>query len=87
MWEPLQTRVALVAILKDLHKEDHFALILFDAKITTWKESLTKATNGNVTEAIDYIGKLKDRGGKRKANFTNFLPLKTQLKKCWWAFN
>uniref|UniRef100_A0AAQ4PXL6 Inter-alpha-trypsin inhibitor heavy chain H3 n=1 Tax=Gasterosteus aculeatus aculeatus TaxID=481459 RepID=A0AAQ4PXL6_GASAC len=57
-----QTRVALVAILKDLHKEDHFALILFDAKITTWKESLTKATNGNVTEAIDYIGKLKDRG-------------------------
>ncbi|XP_034389550.1 inter-alpha-trypsin inhibitor heavy chain H3-like [Cyclopterus lumpus] len=57
-----QTRDALVAILNDLHEEDHFALILFDDKITTWKESLTKATHRYVTEAIAYIRKLKDKG-------------------------
>ncbi|XP_034389629.1 inter-alpha-trypsin inhibitor heavy chain H3-like isoform X1 [Cyclopterus lumpus] len=57
-----QTRYALVAILNDLHEEDHFALILFDDKITTWKESLTKATHRYVTEAIAYIRKLKDKG-------------------------
>ncbi|KAM6947846.1 inter-alpha-trypsin inhibitor heavy chain H3-like [Lycodopsis pacificus] len=57
-----QTRDALAAILKDLHEEDHFALILFDHEITTWKDSLTKATKGNVTEAIAYIRKLRDNG-------------------------
>ncbi|KAM6947541.1 inter-alpha-trypsin inhibitor heavy chain H3-like isoform 1-T1 [Lycodopsis pacificus] len=57
-----QTRDALAAILKDLHEEDHFALILFDNEITTWKDSLTKATKGNVTEAIAYIRKLRDNG-------------------------
>ncbi|XP_074470274.1 inter-alpha-trypsin inhibitor heavy chain H3-like isoform X2 [Sebastes fasciatus] len=57
-----QTRDALVAILNDLHEEDHFALILFDNDIITWKDSLTKATKGNVTKAIAYIKKLKDSG-------------------------
>nr|XP_033483088.1 inter-alpha-trypsin inhibitor heavy chain H3a isoform X2 [Epinephelus lanceolatus] len=57
-----QTRDALVAILKDLHEEDHFAFILFDNDIITWKDSLTKATKGNVTAAIAYIKKLRDSG-------------------------
>ncbi|XP_075951955.1 inter-alpha-trypsin inhibitor heavy chain H3-like [Anarhichas minor] len=57
-----QTRDALVAILKDLHEEDHFALVLFDDEITTWKDSLTKATKGNVEKAIAYIRKLRDNG-------------------------
>ncbi|KAL7408321.1 hypothetical protein ABVT39_021607 [Epinephelus coioides] len=57
-----QTRDALVAILKDLHEEDHFAFILFDNDIITWKDSLTKATKGNVTAAITYIKKLRDSG-------------------------
>ncbi|TNN46856.1 Inter-alpha-trypsin inhibitor heavy chain H3 [Liparis tanakae] len=57
-----QTRDALVAILKELHEEDHFALILFDNKISTWKDLLTKATPGNVTEAIAYVKKLRDSG-------------------------
>ncbi|KAK9529424.1 hypothetical protein VZT92_013516 [Zoarces viviparus] len=57
-----QTRDALAAILKDLHEEDHFALILFDDEITTWKDSLTKATKGNVKKAIAYIRKLRDDG-------------------------
>ncbi|XP_038553895.1 LOW QUALITY PROTEIN: inter-alpha-trypsin inhibitor heavy chain H3-like [Micropterus salmoides] len=57
-----QTREALEAILKDLHEEDHFALILFDNNIITWKDSLTKATEENVSEAIAYIRKLRDNG-------------------------
>ncbi|XP_059185015.1 inter-alpha-trypsin inhibitor heavy chain H3-like [Centropristis striata] len=57
-----QTRDAMVAILEDLHEEDNFALILFDSSIVTWRDFLTKATKGNVTNAITYIKKLKDRG-------------------------
>uniref|UniRef100_A0A3B4VGP2 Inter-alpha-trypsin inhibitor heavy chain H3 n=1 Tax=Seriola dumerili TaxID=41447 RepID=A0A3B4VGP2_SERDU len=47
-----QTRDALVAILKELHEEDHFALILFDSSIVTWKDVLSKATQENVAKAI-----------------------------------
>lgn len=70
--EPLQTREALVAILKDLHEQDHFALILFDDKIVTWKGSLVKAIKQNVAEAIDYVNELMDRGSKRKTDCTDF---------------
>ncbi|XP_054472647.1 inter-alpha-trypsin inhibitor heavy chain H3-like [Anoplopoma fimbria] len=57
-----QTRDALVAILKELNEEDHFALILFDERITTWKNFLTKATKQNVIRAISYIRKMNDSG-------------------------
>ncbi|CAK6958437.1 inter-alpha-trypsin inhibitor heavy chain H3-like isoform X1 [Scomber scombrus] len=57
-----QTREALVAILKDLHEQDHFALILFDDKIVTWKESLTKAIKKNVADAIAYVNELRTKG-------------------------
>lgn len=63
IWELLQTRDALKAILRDLHQEDHFALILFDSDIVTWRDSLTKATKENVAQAIAYVTKLKDKGG------------------------
>lgn len=71
--EPLQTRDALVAILKELHEEDHFALVLFDDKISTWKDFLTKATHGNVTKAIAYVKKLRDNGCKRKSQRSQLL--------------
>ncbi|XP_022600994.1 inter-alpha-trypsin inhibitor heavy chain H3-like [Seriola dumerili] len=58
-----QTRDALVAILKELHEEDHFALILFDSSIVTWKDVLSKATQENVAKAIAYVRKIKDNGG------------------------
>uniref|UniRef100_A0A3B4XI64 Inter-alpha-trypsin inhibitor heavy chain H3 n=1 Tax=Seriola lalandi dorsalis TaxID=1841481 RepID=A0A3B4XI64_SERLL len=61
--EPLQTRDALVAILKELHEEDHFALILFESSIVTWKDVLSKATQENVAKAIAYVRKIKDAGG------------------------
>lgn len=63
IWELLQTRGALKAILEDLHQDDHFALILFDSNVVTWRNSLTKATKENVTQAIAYVKKLKDKGG------------------------
>ncbi|XP_049588679.1 inter-alpha-trypsin inhibitor heavy chain H3 isoform X3 [Syngnathus scovelli] len=57
-----QTREALAAILKDLHEEDHFTFILFDDRVDTWQNSVVKATKENVTKAIDYVGKLTERG-------------------------
>ncbi|KAF3689546.1 Inter-alpha-trypsin inhibitor heavy chain H3 [Channa argus] len=57
-----QTRDALGAILKELHEEDHFALIMFDEIIITWKDSLTKATKENVNEAIAYVQELRQQG-------------------------
>uniref|UniRef100_A0A096LWR8 Inter-alpha-trypsin inhibitor heavy chain H3 n=1 Tax=Poecilia formosa TaxID=48698 RepID=A0A096LWR8_POEFO len=57
-----QTRDALVAILEDLHEDDHFALIQFDSAILSWKESLTKATKENVAEAKNYARSIRDNG-------------------------
>ncbi|XP_078023563.1 inter-alpha-trypsin inhibitor heavy chain H3-like [Epinephelus lanceolatus] len=57
-----QTRQALLAILKDLHEEDHFALIPFDSNVEFWRESLTKATKENVAEAMTYVRGIHDRG-------------------------
>ncbi|XP_014864919.1 PREDICTED: inter-alpha-trypsin inhibitor heavy chain H3-like isoform X1 [Poecilia mexicana] len=57
-----QTRDALVAILEDLHEDDHFALIQFDSVILSWKESLTKATKENVAEAKNYARSIRDNG-------------------------
>lgn len=54
------------SILQDLHEDDHFAIILFDHMITTWKDSLTKATKEIVAEAVAYANKINDRGGKQK---------------------
>ncbi|XP_008283655.1 inter-alpha-trypsin inhibitor heavy chain H3-like isoform X2 [Stegastes partitus] len=58
-----QTRDAMVAILKDLHEEDHFAIIPFDTDSVTWKDFLRKATEQNVSEAIRYVSRLRERGG------------------------
>ncbi|XP_073324185.1 inter-alpha-trypsin inhibitor heavy chain H3a [Pagrus major] len=57
-----QTREALQAILKDLHEEDHFALIPFDSSVESWRESLTKATKENVSKALQYVRNLHSRG-------------------------
>uniref|UniRef100_A0A671VC43 Inter-alpha-trypsin inhibitor heavy chain H3 n=1 Tax=Sparus aurata TaxID=8175 RepID=A0A671VC43_SPAAU len=57
-----QTREALQAILKDLHEEDHFALVAFDNSIEVWRESLTKATKENLSEASRYVSNIHSRG-------------------------
>lgn len=58
----MQTREALQAILKDLHEEDHFALVVFDTKVLAWQNSLTKATKKNILQATNYVKKIKDQG-------------------------
>lgn len=64
MWnsEPLQTREALEAILKELHEDDQFAIVLFDQTFVTWKDSVTQATKENVAEAITYVRQLQEKG-------------------------
>ncbi|XP_026198345.1 inter-alpha-trypsin inhibitor heavy chain H3-like [Anabas testudineus] len=57
-----QTRDALASILKDLYEEDHFALIMFDSNIVTWKNSLSKATKENVDEATVSVQQLSTGG-------------------------
>ncbi|XP_060926104.1 inter-alpha-trypsin inhibitor heavy chain H3-like isoform X7 [Limanda limanda] len=58
-----QTRQAMLEILKDLHEEDHFALIPFDHSITPWLPSLSKATEENVNDARSYVRLMQDNGG------------------------
>ncbi|CAL8403133.1 unnamed protein product [Arctogadus glacialis] len=57
-----QTREAMLAILQDLHHEDHFGLIQFDNTILQWKNSLMKATRENVTNAMEYVKRIRDSG-------------------------
>ncbi|XP_056461948.1 inter-alpha-trypsin inhibitor heavy chain H3a [Gadus chalcogrammus] len=57
-----QTRVAMESILSDVHPEDYFGIILFDGSIDLWKESLTKATEENVDEAIQFVRQISSRG-------------------------
>lgn len=53
----------MLAILQDLHEEDHFALVLFDHRISPWKPTLIKATKENVTDAMNFIRKITTNGG------------------------
>lgn len=55
----------MLAILQQVHEDDHFAIILFDSVIETWKDSLTKATKENITEAMNYIKRMRSRGSKK----------------------
>lgn len=64
----------MVAILQDLHEEDHFALILFDSRVITWKNNLAKATKENVANAIAYIRKLEDESGMTSVLNVLFTP-------------
>lgn len=74
----------MVAILKDLHEEDHFALILFDDNIKTWKNHLTKATKNNITEAIEYTQGIRDSGGKYMEK--NDIILGGWISSLWLSF-
>ncbi|KAM9813386.1 inter-alpha-trypsin inhibitor heavy chain H3-like [Neosynchiropus ocellatus] len=58
----VQTRQALTTILKDLHKDDHFAIVTFDDKIAPWKNTLSQATKSNVAEAVSFVKMLRHDG-------------------------
>uniref|UniRef100_A0A8C5BWZ8 Inter-alpha-trypsin inhibitor heavy chain H3 n=1 Tax=Gadus morhua TaxID=8049 RepID=A0A8C5BWZ8_GADMO len=59
----VQSRLAMESILSDVHPEDYFGIILFNDRIEPWKESLTKATEENVDEAIKFVWQLSPKGG------------------------
>ncbi|XP_054831541.1 inter-alpha-trypsin inhibitor heavy chain H3-like [Eublepharis macularius] len=50
-----QTRDALIKIVEDLKEDDHFNLILFESRVSTWKDTLVKATPENVNETKQFI--------------------------------
>ncbi|XP_078065932.1 inter-alpha-trypsin inhibitor heavy chain H3-like isoform X2 [Mustelus asterias] len=58
-----QTIEALVKILDDMSTEDHFAIIIFDDTIKTWRNAILQATPSNVTEAKKFVKSISDRGG------------------------
>uniref|UniRef100_A0A8C5AT95 Inter-alpha-trypsin inhibitor heavy chain H3 n=1 Tax=Gadus morhua TaxID=8049 RepID=A0A8C5AT95_GADMO len=60
----IQTRVAMESILSDVHPDDYFGIILFDRSIEPWKQSLTKATEENVDEAIKFVRQIYPRGSR-----------------------
>ncbi|NWV81504.1 ITIH3 inhibitor, partial [Dasyornis broadbenti] len=57
-----QTKEAMLKILDDLKEEDFFNFILFDSEISTWKETLIKATPENLDEARKFVQHISTRG-------------------------
>ncbi|TRY58830.1 hypothetical protein DNTS_022336 [Danionella cerebrum] len=57
-----QTRLALLRILSDLDKDDHFGLITFDGEIHFWKRELVKVTKENQENAKSFVKGIVDRG-------------------------
>lgn len=58
----------MIKILEDLDPEDHFGIIVFDHGLDSWKNSLSRATKENITEAMAYVKAIRDRGCKKKEN-------------------
>ncbi|XP_027747433.1 inter-alpha-trypsin inhibitor heavy chain H3 [Empidonax traillii] len=50
-----QTKEALLKILDDIKEEDFFNFILFHTGVSTWKETLIKATPENLDEARKFV--------------------------------
>ncbi|XP_062356403.1 inter-alpha-trypsin inhibitor heavy chain H3-like [Cinclus cinclus] len=57
-----QTKEALLKILDDIKEDDFFNFILFDSEISTWKETLIKATSENVDEARKFVQHISAQG-------------------------
>ncbi|NXN78357.1 ITIH3 inhibitor, partial [Bombycilla garrulus] len=57
-----QTKEALLKILDDIKEDDFFDIILFDSEISTWKETLIKATPENLDEARKFVRDISTQG-------------------------
>ncbi|XP_044156416.1 inter-alpha-trypsin inhibitor heavy chain H3-like isoform X1 [Bufo gargarizans] len=58
----VQTKEALLQILNDTSEHDHFNFILFDNRISVWKDSLLKATPENLKEAREFVKNINTGG-------------------------
>ena len=68
----------LVSAVKSFGVDTHFALIAFDNVLMEWKKDLTRATTGNIKDAVAWAGKLQPRGG---TNIHDALMAGLDLKK------
>ncbi|NXK92291.1 ITIH3 inhibitor, partial [Formicarius rufipectus] len=50
-----QTKEALLKILDDIKEDDFFNFVLFNTDVSTWKETLIKATPENLDEARKFV--------------------------------
>ncbi|NXC35670.1 ITIH3 inhibitor, partial [Campylorhamphus procurvoides] len=50
-----QTKEALLKILDDIKEDDFFNFVLFNTDVSTWKETLVKATPENLDEARMFV--------------------------------
>ncbi|NXM73139.1 ITIH3 inhibitor, partial [Serilophus lunatus] len=57
-----QTKAALLKILDDIKEDDYFNFVLFNSEVSTWKETLIKATPENLDEAKKFVQQI-DAGG------------------------
>ncbi|NWZ79327.1 ITIH3 inhibitor, partial [Poecile atricapillus] len=57
-----QTKEALLKILDDIKEDDFFNFVLFDSEISTWKETLIKATPENLDEARKFVQQISADG-------------------------
>ncbi|NXM35751.1 ITIH3 inhibitor, partial [Oxyruncus cristatus] len=57
-----QTKEALLKILDDINEDDFFNFILFDTDVSTWKETLIKATPENLDEARKFVQNIDASG-------------------------
>lgn len=55
----------MIAILQQLHEEDHFGIIVFSSDIVFWKAAPVKATKENLSEAVEYVRQIRDDGGSK----------------------
>lgn len=53
----------MVAILQQLHEEDHFDIVLFGSVNVFWKSRPVKATEENLSEALEYVKQIGIAGG------------------------
>ncbi|KAL7837074.1 hypothetical protein SRHO_G00267850 [Serrasalmus rhombeus] len=60
----IQTRWALLKILDDLAKDDHFGLITFNNEVKVWKPELVQATKTNLESARSFVSQILNQGGE-----------------------
>lgn len=55
----------MIAILQQLHEEDHFGIIVFGSNNIFWKDRPVKATKENLSEALEHVRKITVDGGSK----------------------
>lgn len=55
----------MIAILQQLHEEDHFGIIVFSSNVVYWKDRPVKATKENLSEAVEYVRQITEAGGSK----------------------